>query len=87
VCQDIASGHQPAWPQRRTAALTPRLPRGRAAVAAVQPAPLQLPARVEPGANGAPADARAHMAAASGWSPEFARQRMLAEAFGSVFVT
>ncbi len=56
-------------------------------MAAAQPAPLLLPAHAEPGANGAPADARAHMAAASGWSPEFARRRMLAEAFGSVFVT
>ncbi|KAK9823013.1 hypothetical protein WJX81_006974 [Elliptochloris bilobata] len=59
-----------------------------AAAAVAQPAPLQPPPRPADRTNGGGLDseARARMAAASGWSPDFARRRMLAEAFSSVFV-
>ena len=55
------------------------------AQAATQPAPLQLPPAADRGNSGLSSDAHARMAAASGWSPEFTRRRMLAEAFGSLF--
>ena len=53
---------------------------------AMQPAPLQLPPPADRANSGSSLDAHARMAAASGWSPEFTRRRMQAEAFGSLFV-